>query len=69
MAFSDYNHIAQVQKEYGILSERATFLHTHPVQPAAEFLQEIEFNRKTTNVFASEAACKPGDHVDLARSL
>ena len=56
MSFSDYKMLAQVQQEYQIRYDEATFIDKHSLTPTDSFLIEFNFNIKTMDVFSSEAA-------------
>lgn len=56
MAFSDYKNVAQVQKEFNIQYQEATFVPIKTVTPTATFVNEFEFNQRNIDVYASEAA-------------
>ena len=57
MAFSDFNAIPDVQKKYGIRHIEEDYMKIEEdVSPSEQFLQELEFNRKYIDVFASESA-------------
>lgn len=56
MAFSDYKNVAQVQKEFNIQYQEATFVQSKTVTPTAAFVTEFEFNQRYIDVYASEAA-------------
>jgi hypothetical protein len=56
MAFSDYKTISQVQTEYQIKYDEVRFIEKNVIPIATQFIDEIEFNIKTLDVFSSEAA-------------
>jgi hypothetical protein len=56
MAFSDYKTISQVQTEYQIKYDEVRFVEKNIIPIATHFIDEIEFNIKTLDVFSSEAA-------------
>lgn len=56
MAFVDYQHIAQVQQEFGIKYSEESFIRAVAVEPTPAFRAEFEFNRENTDIFSSEAS-------------
>ena len=56
MAFSDYKHIAQVQQEFRINYQEASFITARAINPPPSFVIEFEFNQENIEIFSSEAA-------------
>ena len=57
MAFSDFKTVPEVQKKFGIRHIENDFIKIEDgASPSEQFLQELEFNRKYIDVFASEGA-------------
>lgn len=56
MAFSDYKTISQVQAEYQIKYEEDNFVFIKEYQLSSSFIEELEFNQKNMDIYASEAA-------------
>ncbi|MCG8362176.1 MAG: hypothetical protein MJA27_02440 [Pseudanabaenales cyanobacterium] len=56
MAFSDFKHIAEVQKQYGIRFIEQSFIKAQDLAPPAAFLRDYEFYRDTVDIFSSEAS-------------
>ncbi|MEN8217719.1 MAG: hypothetical protein ABFS56_15395 [Pseudomonadota bacterium] len=57
MSFSDFKTISQVQTEYQIKYDEANFIQKVKEEDISkQFLNEIEFNIRTLDVFSSEAA-------------
>jgi len=56
MAFSDYKNIAQVQIEFQVHYQEASFIEASPVSPSPFFLAEVAFSLENIDVFTSEGA-------------
>lgn len=56
MSFSDYKTISQIQTEYQIKYVEVNFIKKTKGDISQQFLNEIEFNVRTLDVFSSEAA-------------
>jgi len=56
MAFSDFKTIADVQKHYQIKYEEGTFIVSQDTDLPETFLKDLEFYKKTIDVFSSEAS-------------
>lgn len=56
MAFSDFKNISEVQQDYRIRYVEEDFIKPQSINPSAQFLQDIEFNRHHIDIFTSEAA-------------
>jgi len=56
MAFSDYSHISEVQKEFEIVYQEEKFIKADDVEPPVHFLEEFNFNKEYMHLYASEAS-------------
>lgn len=56
MAFSDFKNVAEVQQSYHIRYCEEDFVNPQSINPPAQFLEEIKFNRENIDIFTSEAA-------------
>ena len=56
MAFSDFKTIAEVQEKFRIKYTSYDLFGIEPVNPSEQFLQELAFNQRYIDVFASEGA-------------
>ena len=56
MAFSDFKHIAEVQKQYGIKYVEQAFIKAQDRTPPEAFLRDLAFYRDTVDIFSSEAS-------------
>lgn len=56
MAFSDFKTIADVQTKYDIKYTEENFVDIQPTEPPEQFREELKFNRRNLDIFASEAS-------------
>lgn len=56
MAFSNYQEISQVQRDYQIRYTKATFVVPTALSPSANFLSELQFTTQNMDVFNSEGS-------------
>ena len=56
MSFSQFNHIADVQKAYEIQYEEENFIATIDAPVPDAFMQEFRFNKQHIDLFSTEAA-------------
>lgn len=57
MAFSDYKHISQVQKRFGIRYKEEDFIVLHEdIEPPPDFVREFEFNKEHIDIYTSESS-------------
>jgi hypothetical protein len=56
MAFTDFKSIQQVQQLFKIKYLEENYLDSGEIEPSADFIAELKFNRQYLDVFSSEAS-------------
>ena len=56
MSFSDFNNIADVQKQYKIKYQAENFISPKAIQLADKFLEDFEFCKRNIDIFTSEVS-------------